>query len=512
MKLSADIIFEQLMKRGLAIEWLGRSSKGLAFKSFLFYEEGMTTENNQIYLATANKLPAIPPKEQDVLFIYVGQVLPKAWHKPDCDMFFIRGPITLTHLFNLLQTIFTFYSEWDDTLRHMLENDANIDQMLLCGSEMLDNPIYVSNKNMEILSASGYSNDQVPHWFLFKDGNIPIEHLSRIIKQHKKYRDMRTPFLHDDDGHELIYSINIFSNNELKACVSLSSLKHPISEADYSLFRHYVQYIEKALHRQQRISHTSFLSIKVCLHALLDGADIEEVQLLSALNEIPFIHNDSRLTWLCFVIATNGSDHLVVHEYIVSNLLELIPDCICFAYGESVILLMQLADDDTPVQTVIDKINPAFSDAGFEIGISDRFKNIRDIRVAYDKACYAIKLAQLAGRKEEAHFFSNYALAYLMLHSKGIFKLKDILPSSILKLMDHDENSKVSYVNTLWCYLRNQRNIAQTARELFLHRSTLIQRLERIFKMLNTRLETSDENLYYSILLRLLEYERGENK
>ena len=44
----------------------------------------------------------------------------------------------------------------------------------------------------------------------------------------------------------------------------------------------------------------------------------------------------------------------------------------------------------------------------------------------------------------------------------------------LLFLQEHDDSSGSDYMRTLRCYLDNHCNVVQTARELFIHRSTLL--------------------------------------
>ncbi len=66
-----------------------------------------------------------------------------------------------------------------------------------------------------------------------------------------------------------------------------------------------------------------------------------------------------------------------------------------------------------------------------------------------------------------------------MLHNcSGEFKTDMILSDGLKTLRSLDSN--VDYWNTLRVYLDNECNASKTANELFIHRSTLLTRLEKI--------------------------------
>lgn len=64
-------------------------------------------------------------------------------------------------------------------------------------------------------------------------------------------------------------------------------------------------------------------------------------------------------------------------------------------------------------------------------------------------------------------------------------------PNGLKKLKAHDEASQVSYLETLRVYLDNNLSVTRTAAALYLHRSTLLDRLAHITQMLGPRSEGS---------------------
>ncbi len=59
-----------------------------------------------------------------------------------------------------------------------------------------------------------------------------------------------------------------------------------------------------------------------------------------------------------------------------------------------------------------------------------------------------------------------------------------------------DRENESELYNTLHIYLQNEKNAAKTAQVLFIHRSTLFYRLDKIKKLLELNLENSEELLY----------------
>ena len=68
--------------------------------------------------------------------------------------------------------------------------------------------------------------------------------------------------------------------------------------------------------------------------------------------------------------------------------------------------------------------------------------------------------------------------------------------------MRHDQDSQVSYIETLRIFLECNMSVTKTTAKLFLNRSTLIERLARIKRELNCDLEDPEQRLLLQILLK----------
>ena len=68
----------------------------------------------------------------------------------------------------------------------------------------------------------------------------------------------------------------------------------------------------------------------------------------------------------------------------------------------------------------------------------------------------------------------------------------------------YDKANHTDYLNTLKVYLLNNQNAVQTAKELFIHRGTILYRIKRICEIGQTNLSDPDELLHLYLSLRLM--------
>ena len=82
-----------------------------------------------------------------------------------------------------------------------------------------------------------------------------------------------------------------------------------------------------------------------------------------------------------------------------------------------------------------------------------------------------------------------------------------ICHEGLLELKKHDEENQTQYMETLRVYLEQHLSATQAARELFIHRSTFLYRLDRIREILQSDLDDPEEVFYLELSFRLLEQE-----
>ena len=83
-----------------------------------------------------------------------------------------------------------------------------------------------------------------------------------------------------------------------------------------------------------------------------------------------------------------------------------------------------------------------------------------------------------------------------------------ICHEGLLELKKHDEENQTQYMETLRVYLEQHLSATQAARELFIHRSTFLYRLDRIREILQSDLDDPEEVFYLELSFRLLEEEK----
>ena len=130
-------------------------------------------------------------------------------------------------------------------------------------------------------------------------------------------------------------------------------------------------------------------------------------------------------------------------------------------------------------------------------GISDVFDGFYRLPLNAEQAVCALSM----GRKEPGSLtaYSDVAMTHLFQNLNPEFDLNMFCDKAVFRLREYDAANESDYLHTLEVFLKQERRLMDAARALFIHRNTLIYRIERIQKL--TGLNLDDPDVRMRILL-----------
>ena len=123
---------------------------------------------------------------------------------------------------------------------------------------------------------------------------------------------------------------------------------------------------------------------------------------------------------------------------------------------------------------------------------------------AYFQAVAALELGKKSGSMIWCYRFDDYILDYMLEQSTTQISPDLLCHQSLSVLKKYDDENKTELFHTLDVYLSLERNALQTANTLFIHRSTLFYRLERIQKLTKLNLDDAKIRLVLQLSFAML--------
>lgn len=138
-------------------------------------------------------------------------------------------------------------------------------------------------------------------------------------------------------------------------------------------------------------------------------------------------------------------------------------------------------------------------------GISRPCEGLRGLREAYREAKDAVSIAQELGDMEQTTFYGDLKLYQLLLALKehNLEHMGRFFEETLGPLVEHDNRKQSELIRTLMGFFEANGNLAQAAKDLDVHRNTLVYRLERISELTELDLSDADNRLILQLALKI---------
>jgi PucR family transcriptional regulator, purine catabolism regulatory protein len=178
--------------------------------------------------------------------------------------------------------------------------------------------------------------------------------------------------------------------------------------------------------------------------------------------------------------------------------------------GSHLVLVLEVGRDAKGEQLANDIFN-SFNHPGSRILVGvGRLCTADDMRSgclirSYHQAYEAIRIGQAGGRAQGVVVFEELGLLHWLYHlpPQIINENKYLNAISLLNAYDRERNSEL--LKTLGCFLDNNGSLVETAKQLYIHRNTLLHRLERIRSICRMEIRSAWERLNLFAALKAYE-------
>lgn len=208
------------------------------------------------------------------------------------------------------------------------------------------------------------------------------------------------------------------------------------------------------------------------------------------------------------LIRTDKSKDIQSHEIIQSLFPNRQKDFIISVNEENTVLIKEFkaADDykemDRTAKGIIDTLNTELM-VKAQIGMGSIVDNVRDIGRSYKEAQTALQIGSIFENDKSIINYNNL----------GIGRLIYQLPTTLCKLFLREVFREGSYealdhetLFTIQKFFENNLNVSETSRQLYVHRNTLVYRLDKILKITGLDLRNFDDAIIFKVAMLVKKY------
>ncbi|MGL5381340.1 PucR family transcriptional regulator [Clostridium sp.] len=159
-------------------------------------------------------------------------------------------------------------------------------------------------------------------------------------------------------------------------------------------------------------------------------------------------------------------------------------------YDKNIICILKYEENLDQLKYVLKKINEDINTyVKSSLSIGGVYKSIFDVKESYQEAIHVLDFYKYINNDIEFIDYEDIGFYKMIFDFKDIEKLKQYRDKNLNKLVKHDENKSAELLDTLKVYLFNNCNLVNTSKALYIHRNTLIYRVNKIKSVLDNALD-----------------------
>lgn len=177
--------------------------------------------------------------------------------------------------------------------------------------------------------------------------------------------------------------------------------------------------------------------------------------------------------------------------------------------GEQDIVLVKEIKPNSDVRDIEKLANTIADTLGTEffvkvsIGVGTAVSNIKDLARSYKEAQVALDVGKVFDTEKNIISYENLGIGRLIYQLPttlcGMF-LQEVFKNGSLESLDHET------LMTIQAFFENNLNVSETSRKLFVHRNTLVYRLEKIRRLTGLDLREFDHAITFKVALMVKRY------
>lgn len=406
----------------------------------------------------------------------------------DWQLMMLETTADVWTVYEALQSVFDTYNQWDDQLKDaILSGDALQRQLDIC-SAVLTNPIALLDMSFIMIARSGQFPDKFddPIWeTVLNKGyssveNIPRQYRNLLEQTIAAGKPLLLPALDEPNAHRIICATLVQKKIPF-ANLAMTNLCNEFTLGQLSLVYHIQQLLEVSL---QLPKSSINLSNDICylISKLIHGDAVD-----ATLKE----HFFYKKNWLkedsLFLIVFEPKDEIglidINHMAYINHIRDALPHSYTMYIDHKIISICLSKYNMHSQNEIASQIMPLLERLELVAGISMEEPGYEFLQNAMLQGKIALQIGKKKELNQNFFTFQEVHTDFVIMALEENQNIQTFCHPFIQKILRYPDPWSLELLQTLWVYLQNGRRISATAEKLFIHRNTLINRLQQIEKI-----------------------------
>lgn len=210
---------------------------------------------------------------------------------------------------------------------------------------------------------------------------------------------------------------------------------------------------------------------------------------------------------VAFLIRTSG-DEYSAQEIILGLFPDKNKDFVISINETDVVLVKEVKEDVTLKEleriagTVVDTLSSELM-MNVKVGIGSVVKTISEISHSYKDAIIALEVGKVFDTERNIVSYNNLGIGRLVYQLPT--KICELFLSEVFKKNSIDVLDNETII-TIQKFFENNLNVSEASRQLFVHRNTLVYRLDKIYKLTGLDLRKFDDAIVFKVAMMVSKY------
>lgn len=220
------------------------------------------------------------------------------------------------------------------------------------------------------------------------------------------------------------------------------------------------------------------------------------------------LHFNAEEPRVIFLVKFNDKTDILPYEMLQNMFPDKARDYVISVGEMDVVLVKEVKagtenkDLEKMATNIVDTLSSEFY-TKVSIGVSTVVENIKELARAYKEAQIALDVGKVFETEKNVVSYENLGIGRLIYQLPTTLCemfLQEVFKRGSLESLDRET------LMTIQCFFENNLNVSETSRKLFVHRNTLVYRLEKIRKLTGLDLREFEHAITFKVALMVKKY------
>ena len=504
MYISSDMLRRGLTRQGIKLQVFGNVDGALSLGRVLFAGSGDVLNDGFVYLLeSAEAADRIVSGERKYMSVCIVSGGFDERLIPCFETLLAAGEgVSLSFLHNAVQRVFERYDIWNSELAAVLNEGSDVQAMIDIGTVVLGNPLILQDSSFSVIAVSTEYAGNPSLEPVFDRNNVPYMMKAERPSEGRVLEGSSVVPLQITGRHALYH--NIFQQGRLQYRLLVLETSEEFHASTATLLKYISGYIQLAIGFVVDESKDG-QELPFVIKSILSGEYKDKGFIEKRLGEYDWLPEHD---YVCAKIHAELADYRNrTMRFMGDRMGTIFREACIFEYENSIAAFFNISLSDFDKGNVEDSINSFLQDNNMRAGLSNTFSGFEYLRQYYMQAGEALKLGPGLKPYRWLYKFEDVREQFILESCTENLPARMLCEPGLLRLIEYDEKHGQDLFRTFYVYLKNNRKSVHAAKELYIHRSTFLYRLDRIEEIMGKDADSESEQWYLLLSYKLLERE-----